>query len=130
MVDDCDLDCQKTGSQLTLISVLLSVCYGLIGLNALFMFIGTWNFPFRVCSVYCTLFMCLFQLCIQISVGALLFSKYNKVCIRSVYQTYTNMYWTISDDMAMITALWITGFFSMFCFVCCGMCSAMKPSEK
>ena len=40
MVDDCDIDCQAKGSQMTLFATLMGTLFGLIGLNALFMFIG------------------------------------------------------------------------------------------
>ena len=72
LVDDCDLDCQARGSQLTLVAVLLGAVYGLVCLNALFMFIGTWRYRFRICSVYFTAFVCLFQFCVVIATGVIL----------------------------------------------------------
>ena len=60
MVDDCDIDCQQRGSQLTMIAVLMQTLFGLISLNALFMFIGTWRYRWRICSIYCTMCMCIF----------------------------------------------------------------------
>ena len=51
---------------------LMGTAYGIIGLNALFMFIGTWRYRWRICSVYCTMFACLFQFAILIAVGACL----------------------------------------------------------
>lgn len=72
LVDDCDLDCQARGSQLTLVGVLLGTVYGLVCLNALFMFIGTWRYRFRICSVYFTAFVCLFQFCVIIATGVML----------------------------------------------------------
>ena len=84
MIDDCDIDCQKAGSQLTLIATLMGVVYGLVGLNSLFMFIGTWRYRFRICSVYFTMVLCLFQFCVIVATGVILDSKYNKVCMRSM----------------------------------------------
>ena len=84
LVDDCDIDCQAKGSQLTLVAVLLGAVYGLVCLNALFMFIGTWRYRFRICSVYFTMVLCLFQFCVIIATGVILDSKYNKVCMRSM----------------------------------------------
>lgn len=115
---------------MTIIAILMSTVYGLIGLNALFMFIGTWVSMCRQVSTYCALFMCMFQLAIQIAVGALLFTKYNAVCMRSVYPTLTTMKWTMSDDFAMTITLWIFSFFTMCCFTCCGLCGAMKTMKN
>ena len=72
MVDDCDIDCQARGSQLTLVAVLLGAVYGLVCLNALFMFIGTWRYRFRICSVYFTMFVCLFQFAVIVATGVIL----------------------------------------------------------
>lgn len=59
LLEDCDIDCQATGSNLTGIAGLMGMVYGIVALNALFMFIGTWRYRWRVCSVYCTLATCL-----------------------------------------------------------------------
>lgn len=60
MREDCDIDCQARGSQLTLIATLLGASYGLVCLNSLIMFIGVWRYRARVCSIYCTLFTAVF----------------------------------------------------------------------
>ena len=130
MMEDCDIDCQKAGSQLTLVATLMGTVYGIIGLNALFMFIGTWRYRWRVCSVYCPFFACLFQFIILCVVGALLFTKYNAVCARSLTPTAGNMPWTMADDFYITFVVWIFSFIWMFVFVCCGMCSAFRPDEK
>jgi hypothetical protein len=49
-----------TGSGLTLVATLNGTSLGLIGLNALFMFIGTWRYRWRVASVYFTFVACMF----------------------------------------------------------------------
>ena len=126
LIDDCDIDCQKNGSQMTIMALLMSVCYGLIGLNSIFAFAGTWNYGFRVCSTYFTLCMCLFQLAIQIAVATMLFTNYNRMCMRSLYPTWQDIYWTMSDDITTFTSMWISSWFLMCCFAACGLCGAMK----
>ena len=128
MVDDCDIDCQQRGSLLTMIAVLMETLFGLIGLNALFMFIGTWRYTWRVCSIYCTLFMCIFQLAILASVASMLFTKYNAVCMRSMHTSAGKgeFPWYMSDDFYWTYTLWIISWFLMFGFCCCGLCSARK----
>jgi len=127
MVDDCDIDCQAKGSQMTTIGVLMGTLFGLIGLNALFMFIGTWRYRWRICSVYCTLFMCVFQLAILSSVAALMFTKYNAYCARSLHPAWgVDMPWYIADDFYWSFIIWVSGWFTMFFYCCCGLCSAYK----
>ena len=130
LAEDCDIDCQKNGSQLTLIAGLMGMSYGFVALNALFMFIGTWRYRWRVCSVYCTFATCLFQFIILIVSGALLFTKYNAVCGRSMTKTAGDAFlWTMADDFYTTFSLWIISFVAMFCFVCCGLCSAYRPDK-
>ena len=107
----------------------MGVAYGIIGLNALFMFIGTWRYGFRVCSVYCTFFACMFQFCILVAVGAMLFTKTNAICARSLSPTAGPFLWTMADDFYVTFVVWIFSFIWMFVFVCCGMCSAFRPEE-
>ena len=126
-MDDCDIDCQRAGTQLTLIATLMGVAYGIVGLNALFMFIGTWRYRWRICSIYCTFFACFFQFFILCVVGALLFTKTNAICARSLFNTATGMPWTMADDFYVTFVIWIASFIWMFVFVCCGMCSAFRP---
>ena len=85
LFEDCDADCHAKGSQLTIMGVLMSVMYTIVGLNALAMFIGTWRYRWRICSVYCTFVACMIQFALLIAVGALMFTKYNAVCARSLY---------------------------------------------
>ena len=107
----------------------MGVVYGLVGLNALFMFIGTWRYRWRVCSVYCTFFVCFFQFIILCVVGALMFTKYNAVCARSLFNTAAGMPWTMADDFYITFIVWIISFIWMFVFVCCGMCSAYRSTK-
>ena len=121
-IEDCDVDCQAKGSQLTLIAGLLGLVYFLVGLNALFMFIGTWRYRWRVCSVYFTGVLCLFQFCVLVSTGALLFTKYNGICSKSMRATSVwdeAFIWTMADDFYMTFSLWVASFFTMIGFVCC-----------
>jgi len=127
LYEDCDVDCQVAGSQLTAIAGLMGAVYGLVTLNAIFMFIGTWRAGARICSIYCTFGVCLFQFAALIAVGAMMFTNYNKICARSMTETMGkgNM-WTMADDFYMVFTLWIISFITMFCFVCCGLCSAIR----
>ena len=130
LIEDCDIDCQKAGSQLTLIAGLMGTSYGIVALNAIFMFVGTWRYRWRFCSVICTAATCLIQLILSIVVGALLFTKYNAVCARSMVKTYgENMIWTMADDFYVTFSLWIVSFFAMMFFCCCGLCQAYRPMK-
>jgi len=84
LVDDCDIDCQVKGSQLTLVAGLNQLAYLFVGINAIFMFIGTWMYRARVMSVYCSFFACLFQFSIIVVSGVILTSPYNAICARSM----------------------------------------------
>ncbi len=127
MADDCDIDCQAKGSQMTAFATLMGTLFGLIGLNSLFMFIGTWRYRWRICSVYCTLCMCVVQLAILAAAASLLFTKYNAVCARSMHWTFgADMPWYMADDFYWSFSIWVSGWFSMFFFCCCGLCSACK----
>jgi len=128
--EDCDVDCQANGSQLTTIAGLMGAVYGLVALNAVFMFIGTWRYKWRVCSIYMTFGVCLFQLAATIAAGALLFTKYNAICARSIRETMGDgNLWSMADDFYITFSLWITSFIAMFCFLCCGLCSACAESK-
>lgn len=125
LMDDCDVDCQARGSQLTTIAGLMGAVYGLVALNAIFMFIGTWRYRWRICSIYMTFGVCLFQFAATIAAGALLFTKYNAICSRSIAETMGDgNYWSMADDFYVTFSLWILSFITMFCFLCCGLCSA------
>jgi len=127
LFEDCDVDCQANGSQLTAMAGLMGAIYGLVTLNAVFMFIGTWRWWARLCSIWCTFGVCLFQFVSLIAVGVMMFTKYNAICARSMQETMGegNM-WTMADDFYMTFATWIVSFITMFCFVCCGLCSAIR----
>lgn len=130
LFEDCDIDCQARGSQLTTIAGLMASVYGLVTLNAVFMFIGTWRWWARVCSIWCTFGVCLFQFCALIACGVMMFTKYNAICARSIQETMGegNM-WSMADDFYMTFSIWIMSFITMFCFVCCGLCSAMRDKN-
>jgi len=131
-IEDCDVDCQAKGSQLTMIAGLLGIVYFLVGLNALAMFIGTWRYRWRVCSVYFTGILCLFQFAVIVATGALMFTKYNGICSRSMRKTsvWDSAYiWTMSDDFYMTFSLWIASIFTMFGFVCCSNEQIRQPKN-
>lgn len=129
--EDCDLDCQAAGSQMSLVASLNGTALGFIGLNALFMFIGTWRYRWRVCSIYCTLFACLFQFAVIITSATMLFSSYTTVmCATSLTNTMGgSLPWYMADDWAVNVMLWVGQIFLMFGFLACGLCSAMKSED-
>ena len=123
--DDCDIDCQKFGSGMNIVAILNATVLGLIGLNALFMLIGTWRYRWRVCSVYFTLFMCVFQFVVLILSGTMLFSKYSLTfCSNSLTETAPGLMWTMADDWQMNINLWVSQLILMFVWLCFGLCSA------
>ena len=123
------MDCQKRGSAMTVVAILMRTAYGIIALNALFMFIGAWRYRARVCSIYCTFVSCLCQLILQIVAATMMFTKYNNVCMRSMTNTFVGFRWTMNDDFQMTFNLWVAGLILMLPFVCCGMCSAYVASN-
>jgi len=127
--DDCDMDCQKRGSSLSAVAALMSTAYGIIALNALFMFIGAWRYRWRVCSVYCTMCACLVQVVILMLTAVMLTGKYNTVCMHSLTNTFEGSRWTMNDDFQMTFNLWFVSWILMLPFVCCGMCSAFVATK-
>jgi len=125
---DCDMDCQKRGSQLTTVAILLGTAYGVIALNALIMFCGVAHINCRIFSLYCTFVACLLQFAMIITSGVFLLTKYNAVCARSLTNTFDGFRWTMADDFATTFGLWISSFFVMFGFLMCGLCSAYSPT--
>ena len=123
LIEDCDVECQKKGSQLTGIASLMGFIYGIVGLNALFMFIGTWRPNWRVCSAYCTLATCVCQLIVLIIVATMLMTPYNAICARSLYPSWgPSLPYYMTDDFNMTFTLWIASIFTMFIFCCIGHC--------
>lgn len=129
LIEDCDMDCQKRGSQLTVVAQLMGAAYGIIAFNALCMFIGTWRYRWRICSVYCTMVACVLQLTLSIVAATMLFTKYNNVCMRSLTNTFDGMRWTMNDDFTHTFNLWVASLILMLPFVCCGMCSSYISTE-
>lgn len=108
---------------MTAIASLMGFVYGIIGLNALFMFIGTWRPNWRVCSVYCTLCTCVCQLITLIIVATMLFTPYNNICSRSLYPSWgPSLPYYMADDFYWTYTLWIASIITMFIFCCIGMC--------
>ena len=70
------------------------------------------------------------QFIIAIVAGALLFTKYNAICARSMVRTMgDNMIWTMADDFYIAFSLWVITFIPMFVFYCFGLCSAFRPMK-
>jgi len=114
---------------MTLVATLMSTMYGIIALNALFMFIGAWRYRWRVCSVYCTMCACLVQVVILMLTAVMLTGKYNTVCMHSLTNTFEGSRWTMNDDFQMTFNLWFVSWILMLPFVCCGMCSAFVATK-
>ena len=102
----------------------MGTAYGIIALNALFMFIGAWRYRWRICSVYCTIAACLLQLILTILSSVMMFTKYNNLCTKSLTNTFEGFRWTMNDDLMMVLNLWIFSLLCLFPFLCCGCCSA------
>ena len=58
LAEDCDMDCQRRGTQLTVVAILMSTAYGIIAVNALLMLAGTWVVYARVISIFCSMAAC------------------------------------------------------------------------
>lgn len=83
MVDNCDVECQAKGSQMTLVASLGAAAFAMISFNALLMFFGTWMYQARVASVICTGVSCMFQFIVIVISGVCLFSPYAMYCRHS-----------------------------------------------
>ena len=119
--EDCDIDCQRRGSQITTVAILMSAAYALAGLNSLIMFCGTWIYQMRVISVYFTFLACFVQFILFMVVASMLFSKYSDLCRLSTTNTFKYYRWTIHDDFVFTERIWIASLFFMFIFVIIGM---------
>jgi hypothetical protein len=122
MIEECDVDCQAKGSQLTIIAILMGTLYGLVWINALCMFIGTWRYRARICSFYFSGVVCMFHVAVLIAVGVLMFTRYNGICSRSMRTTsaWDGAYiWTMADDFYATFSMWIGSFFLLFGFMAC-----------
>lgn len=129
LIEDCDIDCQAKGSQLTLVAGLNQLAYVFIAINAILMFIGTWMYRARVASVYCSIFSCMFQFAIIVTSGVILSSPYNMVCRRSMIPTAGEFQWTMRDDFGLVATMWIMSIITLLPFLCCGLCSAVKSEH-
>ena len=58
IMKDCDWDCQKFGSGLTLVALLNYIAYLIIWINSIIFFTGSWRWVERVTSVYCAHVAC------------------------------------------------------------------------
>lgn len=125
--DECDIDCQARGSGLSTVGILNQISLGIIMLNAILMFAGTWRFNDRVISVYCTFAACLIQLIMLIISATYIFSIYSmQICSRSMTETAPGLFWTMHDDYYQNVYCWIVQIPLMFMFCCSGMIPAFK----
>lgn len=127
-IENCDLECQARGSGLTAVAQLNSISMGFICLNALFMFIGTWRYRWRVCSVYCTVIVACFQIAIIVFTAICIFSPYS-LTLCSVSMTRTDgegNLWTMADDWYTHVGLWASQLVLVFAFWICGWCQVWK----
>ena len=74
MVEECDIDCQQKGSQLTSIAFLMIISYSMVILNSIIMCLGSIRFFFRICATLCSMFFCCGQIVIQFMCISLLFT--------------------------------------------------------
>lgn len=129
--NDCDKDCQKMGSGMTLCAILLSVAMGLIQLNAIIMFAGTWRPMDRIISTYCFPVCGIIQFVMLIVCSVYLFKPYARMCARSLYPTWgENVQWYMSDDYFVMTFSYITQWIWMFVFCCIGTCGMCRVEKK
>lgn len=123
LIEDCDMDCQKFGSGLSVVAAINQISLGFILLNFLCMFIGTWRWRARVFSTYCTYVSCFVQFIILIVSGTMLFTPYSSMCATSLVKTMgSSISWHVADDWYAVTMLWATQWVWMFVFVCAAMC--------
>lgn len=66
----------------------MSIAYGFIGLNSLFMFFGTWLYKLRLLSIYFTFFACFMQFILLMVAASMLFSRYSDLCRLSTTNTF------------------------------------------
>ena len=128
LIESCDVECQARGSGLTAVAQLNSISMGFICLNALFMFIGTWRYRWRVCSVYCTVIVACFQIAIVVFTAVCIFSPYSlNLCALSLTPTDGERgLWTMSDDWYTLVGLWASQLVLIFAFWACGWCQVWK----
>ena len=95
------------------------------------MIIGAWSRNCRLCSIWCTLCVFIFQFAILIVTGTMIFSKYSLGCFGSLTPTAgEGVQWTMSDDMYSMAYLYLAGWFALFVFLCCGWCQIYHPETK
>ena len=127
VMEDCDTDCQKLGSGLSVVAAINQVALGYIMLNMVCMFIGTWRWRARVFSTYCTYVSAAIQFIILLVSGSMLFTPYASMCARSMTKTKGPFIsWSMADDYQSIVAIWSIQFIWMFIFVCVGMCQQYR----
>ena len=126
LIEDCDMDCQKFGSGLSVVAAINQVSLAFILLNFLCMFIGTWRWRARVFSTYCTYVSCFVQFIILIVSGTMLFTPYSMMCSTSLVKTAGDFSWHVADDWYAVTMLWATQWVWMFVFVCAAMCQQYR----
>ena len=101
----------------------MGLSYFFVQLHAIVIFIGTWRYRWRQFSMLCCgCFTCCFQICVLIASGAMLFTKYNAVCSRSMRTTSVwdgAWLWTMADDFYTVYSIWIMSFFTWVAFMCC-----------
>ena len=131
ILEECDVDCQKFGSGMTVIATLQSLAWSLIMINAILMFMGAWFWMVRAFSLYCTYFACLFQFIMLIASGTMMFTDYAKMCGRSIVKTAgADDLWTMADEYNSTVSLWATSWIMMLVIVPIGMVSATSKQDE
>ena len=130
ILEECDVDCQKFGSGMTVIATLNSLAWSAIMINAVLMFMGAWMWAIRVISLYCTYFACLFQFIMLIISGTMMFTDYATMCGRSIEKTAApEDNWMMRDEYNSTVALWATSWVMMLVIVPIGMVSATTKKD-
>ena len=128
IVDDCDIDCQARGSQLTLVAILNTAALAFVFVNnGICLALGACFATSRMIATYCNFFGCMFHMVILIVSGTFLFTPYAQMCGNSMVKTAgKDLMWTMSDDYSTVVFLWATSFPLLFIFFCIGLCGAYK----
>ena len=129
IMEDCDLDCQKFGSGLSVVASINQISLGFLALNMLCSFIGAWRWRARVFSTYCTYVSCCVQFIIMIVSGVFLYTDYAVMCMTSTVKVAGSgptAEWMMADDYISMTWIWGTQFILIFVFACVGMCQQYK----
>jgi len=136
IADTCDIDCMARGSMMTVVAVLNTISLSIIALNAFIMVMGAFTARDRVCSVFFTMFACVFQFIVLMVSAGILFSPFARLCGYStepvggypVMSLVAGKDWMMMDDYWTMVGLWAAQIFLMFAFCVIGAIPAFKAT--